>query len=85
MSRNAEGDVMSRMFTVSRGWAAAAVLAAMMASATLLTTAAVPVQAQGNACVSSCKASHNQCRIATKGNSSCDAQLQSCLQSCIRK
>jgi uncharacterized membrane protein len=80
---------MSHMFTVSRngvsrGWVTAAVLAVVMAS-TVLTTATVPVQAQGNACVSSCKASHNQCRIATKGNSSCDAQLQSCLQSCIRK
>lgn len=43
-----------------------------------------PTCAQGNACVSSCRAAHNQCRIATKGSASCDAQLQACVQACVK-
>ena len=66
--------------------AVAAVFAAVVLTATtIFTGSAVPVQAQGNACVSACKVAHNQCRIATKGSASCDAQLQSCLQSCLKK
>ena len=78
---------MRRLFTVSRGWVfgSAAVVAVVIAAAVALTTNVVPAAAQGNACVASCKGSHNQCRIATKGNSSCDASLQSCLQACLRK
>lgn len=41
--------------------------------------------AQANSCVSSCRAAHSQCRIATKGSPSCDSQLQSCLQGCLSK
>ena len=34
-------------------------------------------------CASLCRQRHNQCRIATKGASRCDADLQRCLKSCI--
>jgi hypothetical protein len=74
---------MSRIFTFSRGLAAIALTVSVVAANGLTSTP--PAQAQGNACVAVCKSSHNQCRIATKGNASCDAQLQSCLQACIRK
>jgi molybdopterin-guanine dinucleotide biosynthesis protein len=78
---------MPRQMTGSRGWvvAAAAVCAIIMTATTGLTTVITPVAAQGNACVAACKSSHNQCRIATKGSASCDGQLQSCLQGCLKK
>ena len=77
---------MSRIFTFSRGLAGAFAVAACVAAAvSFVMTASPQVQAQGNACVAVCKSSHNQCRIATKGNASCDSQLQSCLQACIKK
>ncbi len=41
--------------------------------------------AQGNACASTCRSAYNDCRIATKGSSSCDAQYQACLQSCVKR
>jgi hypothetical protein len=71
----------------SLNWKVAAAALGMLALAagpTVMTTA-TPAHAQGNACVASCKASHNQCRVATKGNASCDAQLQACLQACIKQ
>jgi anti-sigma-K factor RskA len=77
---------MHRLYAVSCGWRAASAAFAVIAVALLASAInAGPASAQGNACVASCKASHNQCRIATKGNASCDAQLQSCLQACLRK
>ena len=36
-------------------------------------------------CVSSCRSAHSDCRLRTKGSASCDAQLQSCLQSCLKR
>jgi hypothetical protein len=59
----------------------------VVATAVVSSTAVVvqPAFAQGSACVSACKADHNQCRVASKGSASCDAQLQSCLQSCLKK
>ena len=39
--------------------------------------------AQSSTCRSTCLAQYNQCRISTKGSPSCDAQYQSCLQSCV--
>jgi hypothetical protein len=39
-------------------------------------------EAQGNACAAQCYAQHNQCRMATKGSPSCDAQLTACLRGC---
>jgi hypothetical protein len=41
--------------------------------------------AQGNACASACRAAHNECRIATKGSSSCDAQFAACMQGCLKR
>lgn len=38
--------------------------------------------ANADNCVSQCRNAHNQCRIATKGSPSCDAQLQACMDSC---
>ncbi|MBL8565413.1 MAG: hypothetical protein JNM89_06845 [Hyphomicrobiaceae bacterium] len=36
-------------------------------------------------CAADCRAGHDQCRIATKNSPSCDAQLQRCMQGCLRK
>jgi hypothetical protein len=44
-----------------------------------------PAVAQSASCQQSCRAQWNQCRISTKGSSSCDASLHSCLQSCVPK
>lgn len=41
--------------------------------------------AAANECAANCRQQHNQCRISTKGNSSCDARLQQCLQSCMKR
>jgi hypothetical protein len=79
---------MPHKFAASRGWAVATVAVFALvftATAGLTTTVIAPAAAQGNVCVAACKSSHNQCRIATKGSTSCDAQLQSCLQSCLKK
>jgi hypothetical protein len=43
------------------------------------------VYAQGNACASTCRAAYSDCRIASKGSPSCDAQFQACMQSCQRR
>jgi hypothetical protein len=51
---------------------AAGVLAASLASA----------QPAAADCASACRNQHNQCRIATKGSPSCDAQLTQCLRGC---
>lgn len=39
--------------------------------------------AQSSSCRSTCLTQYNQCRIAMKGASSCDAQYQACLQACV--
>jgi hypothetical protein len=57
-------------------------VAAMLGATALLATA---IEASANACASNCRAQHNQCRIATKGSSSCDTRLQQCLQRCLRR
>ena len=41
--------------------------------------------AQSGACQLACRQQHSQCRIATKGAASCDAELHSCLQACIKR
>lgn len=41
--------------------------------------------AEANSCAANCRAQHNQCRISTKGSPSCDARLQQCLQSCLKR
>lgn len=45
----------------------------------------VASEAGANSCQQSCRAAWNQCRIATKGSPSCDAQLQACMASCLPK
>ena len=59
---------------------AALALAAALTGSAVDSTCAL---AQSSSCRSTCLAQYNQCRISTKGSPSCDAQLQSCLQSCI--
>jgi hypothetical protein len=85
---------MARIGMVRFGTAAGLVLGGLIATgliATEMSIAPTPAAAQGvilvqgNACVSSCNTSHTQCRIATKGSASCDAQLQACLRACIKK
>jgi hypothetical protein len=62
-------------------WAlvAGAVVAALLAGSGLM----LPAEAEGN-CGAGCTHSYNQCRIKTKGSSSCDKQYSSCLQGCRR-
>lgn len=64
-------------------WPAGALAAVFVAVLTTM-PCAVGV-AWANSCVSGCHAAHSQCRIATKGSSSCDAQLRGCLQGCISR
>jgi hypothetical protein len=59
--------------------AVAALIAVLAGGATLA------AEALASACAAGCRAQHNQCRISTKGSSSCDARLQQCLQSCMRR
>lgn len=40
-------------------------------------------QAQSPSCRSACLETYNQCRLMTKGSSSCDSHYRTCLQSCI--
>lgn len=41
------------------------------------------VVAQDGTCANSCQTQHDQCRVATKGSPTCDAERQRCLQACI--
>jgi hypothetical protein len=59
------------------------ILAGSIAVFTVATSTCV--YAQNNSCASACRAAHNECRISTKGSSSCDAQFQACLQGCLRR
>lgn len=44
------------------------------------------IKVQGNpSCVTQCRAAHSQCRVQSKSSQACDAQLQSCLQSCLSR
>lgn len=60
--------------------AAVAYTGALMATGYFASGTAV-----ANSCASACHAAHNQCRIATKGSPSCDAQLTQCLRGCAGK
>jgi hypothetical protein len=42
-----------------------------------------PLAVAQDSCSAACRTAHSQCRIATKGSPSCDAQLMACLQRCI--
>jgi hypothetical protein len=59
-----------------------ALVAVVLALAAMLVEQ-VTSDASANSCQQACRAAHNQCRIATKGSPSCDAQLQSCMRACI--
>jgi hypothetical protein len=54
---------------------------ALTVSASRPCPAAIEI-AQGG-CTEACRAQYNQCRIATKGSASCDAQFAACMQRCI--
>jgi hypothetical protein len=41
--------------------------------------------AEQSSCANTCQARHDQCRVATKGSPSCDAQRQQCLRACLAK
>ncbi len=43
------------------------------------------IRIEAASCAANCRQQHNQCRIATRGASRCDAQLQRCLQGCLGK
>ena len=62
--------------------AAGAVAAALLAVSGRIATG--PADAEGG-CGESCRAAYNQCRIATKGSSACEAAFTSCMQSCIKR
>jgi len=42
-------------------------------------------RAVADSCGAACRNAYNQCRIATKGSSSCEAQFTSCMQRCRSK
>jgi len=44
----------------------------------------VTLIAAAKSCTAQCRSDHNQCRIRTKGNRRCDANLRRCLQRCIK-
>ena len=62
---------------------ALAVLAIGLTAAGALAQTSQPVQVAQDSCSAACRNQHNQCRVATKGAASCDAQLTACLQRCI--
>jgi hypothetical protein len=61
--------------------AAVAVAAAVLAGAGLVTID----RAAADSCAAACRSAYNQCRIATKGSSSCEGQFTSCMQSCRKR
>ena len=62
--------------------AAVAVVAALLAVSGLVATR--PAEAEGG-CGESCRRAYNQCRIATKGSSTCEAAFTSCMHTCIKR
>jgi hypothetical protein len=41
------------------------------------------VVTQDTSCATACQTGHDQCRVATKGSPTCDAERQRCLRACI--
>jgi hypothetical protein len=72
-------DVLERR--MSWALAAVAVFAALLAGAGLFSID----RASANACGSACQKAYNQCRIATKGSPSCEAQYTQCMQRCRKR
>lgn len=62
-----------------------AVVAALTALAASMLDGGRSCASADASCVSSCRSAHSDCRLRTKGSASCDAQLQSCLQSCLKR
>jgi len=76
-------NVLGRKLTWSLMSIAAAAIA-VVAAVTILGLAASE-RASANQCGANCRNAYNQCRISTKGSSSCEAAFTRCMQSCIRK
>ncbi|MEQ1696266.1 MAG: hypothetical protein ABL901_10555 [Hyphomicrobiaceae bacterium] len=62
------------------GWFKTSCLVLVVFSLMLVTGV---MAARADDCPSSCRQRHNQCRIQTKGAPSCDAQLETCIRSCM--
>lgn len=72
---------------MSRGnslWCVVGLPVCMLALLVLLTPIEV---ASADECVKHCRAQHNSCRMSAKllSSSHCDAQLQACISSCVRR
>ncbi len=64
-------------------WALGAVA---VAAAVLVGGGVMPVdRAAADGCAAGCRSAYNQCRIATKGSSSCEAAFTRCMQSCRKR
>jgi hypothetical protein len=72
-------DVLERRMIWALGVVAVAL--AVLAGAGLISIE----RAAADGCAASCRSAYNQCRIATKGSSSCEAEFTRCMQSCRRK
>jgi hypothetical protein len=72
-------DVLERRLTWALG--ALAVAAAVLAGAALFWIE--PAAADG--CAARCRSAYNQCRILTKGSSSCEGEFTRCMQGCRRR
>lgn len=70
---------------VTVGIVVVGLIATALVTPVVTTCEAGQLLAQSGACQVSCRQQHSQCRIATKGAASCDAELHSCLQGCIRR
>jgi len=58
---------------------------ALALAATLWALPACPVNAQGsNSCAASCRATYGSCYKSSQDRARCEAQLQRCLENCIR-
>ena len=66
---------------MTRAMGKTAVTAAVLAGAGLMSIE--PVAADD--CAASCRKAYNQCRMDTKGSSSCEGRFTSCMQGCRRK
>jgi hypothetical protein len=71
--------VLERKMTWALG--AAAVAAAVLAGASIISIE--PAAADG--CAARCRSAYNQCRISTKGSSSCEGAFTRCMQGCRRR
>ncbi len=66
---------------ITRAVGATAVAAAVLAGVGLLSIE----PAAADDCAARCRKDYNQCRMDTKGSSSCEGRFTSCMQGCRRK